>query len=113
MGSTPPCKDRILSHPNNMSDSSLALVQAVSDWMRDCTRPKRLQRASKLSEAAGNSGPQFRNADREVYRQMTLTSDYLVEAGKRYRLGESVSSWTLNEDVAKELKGGVHPDREG
>jgi len=89
----------------------IELLQAVSDWMRDCDRETRAKRGAELKLRCGDLDPQFRSVDSTAYRQLTLTGKYLIQSGKAYQLDESISSWTLDEEVAKELKGGVHPDK--
>jgi hypothetical protein len=91
---------------------SQEFVQSVSDWMRDCDRDERLKRGQPLKEFCSTLDPKFRKIiNPKVYRQLTLTGNYLIESGKTYSLEEQISCWTTSKKVAKELKGGVHPDK--
>lgn len=98
-----------------MSESlsfDLPFLQLVSDWMRDSPRERRKALADELKVKTASFPVELRSVGSPIYRQLTLDSRYLIDAGTRYRLEETTSCWTTSVDIAKALKGGVHPDTE-
>jgi hypothetical protein len=94
------------------SEDSTVFLQSVSDWMRDCPREERQTLGQRINEKAAILAPLHQSTSGLLYRQITLDSSHLIEAGLRCKLDERISSWTLSETVAQGLKGGVHPDTE-
>jgi hypothetical protein len=85
------------------------LIQAVSDWQRDGDHRQKVKRGQRLKECAAMLPIQFRTCDRACYRQEAHKKDRIWRLLADRHLPETISSWTTDLAVAKDLKGGVPP----
>lgn len=92
---------------------NLALLQAVSDWQRGGDAKQNLRRGLTLKSACSSLPEKFRTCTLGCFRQIALPKNDVWELIGEGRLGEKISSWTLNLEVAKEFKGGVPPEGQG
>ena len=88
---------------------SLGLVQAISDWQRGGDAKAKRRRANRLRHVANELHSQFKQTSLTCFRQIALDKRAIWELHDKLYLSETISSWTLDIEVAKEFKGGVPP----
>src|SRR6202035_3904230 len=92
------------------AEFGLELLQAISDWQRDCDdRDLRARRGQTLKEAAANLPVRYRQVTGRCFRQMSLDSGNLWRLATETELPEAISSWSTSFEVVKWFKGGVPP----
>jgi|ERR1700730_12262698 len=88
----------------------LELLQAISDWQRDCDdRNLRTRRGQALKEAAANLPVRYREVAGRCFRQMSLDSANLWRLATETELPETISSWSTSFEVVQWFKRGVPP----
>lgn len=96
-----------MSAPTNFT-FDLPLLQAVSDWQRGSKdRATALQLGLALKAACANLPQSFRECHLVCYRRIALDKRGVMNLLGVDNLREKVSSWTVNTEVAKGMKGGV------
>ena len=85
------------------------LVQAVSDWQRGGDAAQKQRRALALKSAAASLPEEYRHTSLCCFRQIALGKGHIWQLHDTLTLAETISSWTLDLDVAKGFKGGVPP----
>lgn len=83
------------------------LIQAISNWQRGGDSRQKARRGKVLKEVSLALPVEFRSTQSACFRQIGLNEPNLLNLGVHYGLPESISSWTEDEAVAKEFKGGV------
>jgi hypothetical protein len=91
---------------------TIELIQAVSDWQRGGDSKQKAKRGLALKKEASKLPERFRHTADRCYRQIALSGNHLRRMGNEYCLTETISSWTKDESVAKDFKGGVPPSGE-
>ncbi|WP_421827900.1 hypothetical protein [Larkinella sp.] len=89
------------------SKFTLELLQAISDWQRGGSILQKEKRGKKIKELAIMLDPSFRIVSEKCYRQISLKKMYVWEMAEKLSLLETISSWTLDFEIAKDFKGGV------
>ncbi|MFV7423885.1 hypothetical protein ACNPNN_12515 [Stenotrophomonas geniculata] len=88
----------------------LPLLRAVSDWQRgDENRERGGLLGQALKAACVNLPPQFRTCTDPCYRRIKLDEPGLWRLLAENELGEKISSWTIDLEVAQGMKDGI-PD---
>ena len=88
----------------------LPLLQAISDWQRgDENRERGGLLGRQLKAACVNLPDRFKACDSMCYRRMLLDKRGQWKLLAENELGEKISSWTMDLEVAKGMKGGI-PD---
>ncbi|EJD6475426.1 hypothetical protein ACUU3R_001080 [Providencia rettgeri] len=86
---------------------NIELLQAISDWQQGGNLVQKAKRGLALKKAAECLPEKFRVIHTNCYRKMALDSNAVWNIGTKYQLDETISSWTISLDVAKQFKGGV------
>lgn len=89
---------------------ALHVLQAINDWQRGYNQKQKPKRIAALKAAVAELDPSYRVVFAPCYRQITLEPRFVMEMGSKYRIQETVSSWSLRVDVAESIKGGVAPE---
>src|SRR4249919_1798491 len=84
-------------------------LQALNDWQIGGRSSEKMARVNSFVRAARNFPEAFRRCEATCYRQLALNPRHVRLLGSKYGLAETVSSWTIAEDVAKTFAGGVPP----
>lgn len=88
----------------------LSLLQAVSDWQRDGDHEQKLKRGNSLKACVSGIDQRFRTCDALCFRQEAHETDRTFKLLAGCGLPERIASWTLDLEVAKNLKNGVPPE---
>lgn len=83
------------------------LIQAVSDWQRGGDPHQKLRRGKMLKAEALKISEEFRECDGPCFRQLSLAKQSFWQLADEFQLPELISAWTLEPNVARQLKGGV------
>ena len=81
----------------------LPFLQAISDWQWGSS----LERGELLKALCADLPPQFRTAHSMCFRKLKLKKGSIWDLVAEDLLPEKISSWTMDTDVAKTIKGGV------
>lgn len=87
----------------------VCLLQAISDWQLGGDVAAKKVRGERLKVLAADLPAEFRSCAAGCYRRLSLTKGAVWKAGTEYALEETISSWTLDLNVAQTFKGGVPP----
>jgi hypothetical protein len=96
----------VSSHPH----FNLHLLQAISDWQRGGDAKQNLRRGETLKAACATLPDQYRRCVLICFRQIALPKGGVWDLLGENSLGEKISSWTVDIELAKEFKGGVPPE---
>lgn len=91
----------------------LSLLQAISDWQRGGDAKQNVRRGQALKDAAASLPEKYRRCGLCCFRQVALSKGGVWNLIGEDRLGEKISSWTVDIEVAKAFKGGVPPEGQG
>lgn len=92
---------------------SLELLQAVSDWQRGGDAKQNIRRGQALKNACLSLPQEYRTCNLCCFRQVGLPKGGVWKLIGEDRLSEKISSWSLDIEVVKGFKGGVHPEGQG
>jgi hypothetical protein len=92
---------------------SLELLQAVSDWQRGGDAKQSIRRGQALKGACASLPQEYRTCSLCCFRQVALPKGGVWKLIGEDRLGEKISSWSLDIEVVKGFKGGVPPEGQG
>ena len=88
---------------------SLGLLQAINDWQKSSND----KRGNALKEHTSSVAQKFRTCSQCCFRQIALDKRSVWDLLAESELKEKISSWTVDLQVAKTLKGGVPPKGQG
>jgi len=92
---------------------SLTLLQAVSDWQRGGDAKQKKRRGQALKVACASLPIKYRSCALICFRNIALPKGGVWDLIGEDRLDETISAWTPDITVAKVIKGGVPPDKQG
>ncbi len=92
---------------------NLPLLQAINDWQRGGDAKQARKRGQSLKRVCGQLPDEFRQCSLVCHRQIALTKSSVWELTAEEQLGEKISAWTLDIEIAKRFKGGVPPEGQG
>lgn len=87
----------------------LELLQAVSDWQRGGDAVQKKMRGDAL-KAAANSLPEAFKSAGCCFRRIALNKSSVWAVGTNLKLSETISAWTEDIEIAKNIKKGVPLD---
>lgn len=93
-----------------MTEFTLELLQAISDWQRGGDHDQKLRRGAKLKRLAAVLPERFRTCSTVCYRQEAHEKDRIWQLLANESLPETIAAWTTKLSVAKDFKNGVPPD---
>lgn len=97
-----------------MSQFTLEVLQAISDWQRGGSHEQKVRRGVKLKDVSRTLDAKFKSCERPCYRQEAHEKDRVWQLLADGALPETIAAWTIDLETAKEFKGGVPPtDRQG
>lgn len=88
-----------------------SFLHAVDRWQKGGDREASLKRGQRLKkQVAQLDVPGLRDCGEIVYRRLALPQKFIWDFITTGSLPEKISSWTVDLDVAKGLKGGIPPE---
>lgn len=86
---------------------SINFLQALNDWQIGGNSKQKKSRGERLKNEAQNLSAQYKTRHEKCYRRLAIDKKSVWTIGTEHKLNETMSSWTLNIDIAKDFKGGV------
>lgn len=83
------------------------LLQAISDWQLGGDATAKKIRGDRLKILVTDLPAEFKSCSASCYRRLSLSKGAVWQVGTEYALEETISSWTLNLEIAQAFKGGV------
>jgi hypothetical protein len=88
---------------------TLELLQAVNNWQLGGDPTAKAKRGKRLNALVATLPEAFKTCKTNCYRRLSLTKGSVWKVGTESELKETISSWTVSLQVAKEFKDGVPP----
>jgi hypothetical protein len=88
-----------------------SLLHSIDRWQKGGDRVAKATRGARLKgEVLALNDPFLRECKRVVYRRLALPQSDIWKFITTGSLPEAISAWTVDEDIAKGIKGGVPPE---
>jgi hypothetical protein len=85
-----------------------SLLRAIDRWQKGGDRAAKARRGKRLKdEVLALNDAVVRECKRVVYRRLALPQSDIWKFLTTGRLPETISAWTLDDDIAKGIKGGI------
>lgn len=86
---------------------SIDFLQALNDWQIGGNAKQKNKRGELLKAEAMKLPETYRTRNKDCYRRISLDKKSVWTIGTEHKLNETMSSWTIDIEFAKEFKGGV------
>ena len=93
-----------------MEQFTLEVMQAINDWQRGGDHNQKVRRGERLKEVSLLLEKKYRVCNQLCYRQEAHDEPRLWSLLADNCLPETIAAWTIDEQLAKNFKGGVAPE---